>query len=314
MIIIVNTHAGGGRASRRWASVRAEMDAAAMEGTAFLNRTMPELLELVRMRYTRGERTFIAAGGDGTVNSMVNTLVERSGDAGPAHPDTLGHVSLGAVGLGSSNDFHKPRRQQSTLHGTPVAIDASRTLPRDAVSVDITDNGQTRTQWFLLNGGFGITAAANTRFNGGGPVLRFLKQLSTPAAILVAIVRTLLSLRDLRLSVTSGDGESATHSVTNLAVLKSPWVSGSLSFPAAWTAPGMMGVVLLSHARRTYIVRFLMDLLRGRCVPSSRCTHFLTPTLTVASATPVALEIDGEIVRGSRFAFNVHRDFLRVCS
>ena len=314
MIIIVNTHAGGGRATRRWASVRAEMDAAAMEGTAFLNRTMPELLELVHMRYARGERTFIAAGGDGTVNSMVNALVERPGGAGPAHSDTLGHVSVGAVGLGSSNDFHKPRRRRSMLHGIPVAIDASRTLPRDAVSVDITDSGQTRTRWFMINGGFGITAAANTRFNGGGPLLRFLKQLSTPAAILLAIVRTLLSLRDLRLSITSGDGEAATHSVTNLAVLKSPWVSGSLSFPAAWTAPGMMGVVQLSHARRAYIVRFLLDLLRGRCVPSSRCTHFLTPTLTVASATPVALEIDGEIVRGSRFAFNVHRDFLRVCS
>ncbi len=314
MIIIVNTNAGGGRASRRWAPVRAEMDAAAMGGTAFLNRTMPELLELVRMRYARGERTFIAAGGDGTVNSMVNTLVERSGAAGPANPATLEHVSVGAVGLGSSNDFHKPRRLRRTIRGTPVAIDASRTLPRDAVSVDITENEETRTRWFLLNGGFGVTAAANTRFNGGGALLRILKRLSTPAAILVAIVRTLLSLSDLRLSVMLVNGEAASHSVTNLSVLKSPWVSGSLSFPDTWTAPGMMGVVLLSRARHAHLVRFLADLLRGRCVPSSHCTHFLTPTLTVTSATPVALEIDGEIVRGSRFAFNVHRDFLRVCS
>lgn len=314
MIIIVNTNAGGGRASRRWRPVQAEMDAASMEGTAFLNRTMPELLELVRMRYARGERTFIAAGGDGTVNGMVNALVERSGAGGAANPPVPGHLSIGAVGLGSSNDFHKPRAGRRTVRGTPVAIDASRTLPRDAVSVEITDDGQTQTRWFLLNGGFGVTAAANSRFNGGGAVLHILKRLSTPAAIIVAIVRTILSLSDLRLSVVSGNGEPATHSVTNLAVLKSPWVSGSLSFPDTWTAPGMMGVVLLSRAGRMDLVRFLADLLRGQCIPSTRCAHFLTPTLTVASMAPVALEIDGEIVRGSRFAFNVHRDFLRVCS
>jgi diacylglycerol kinase family enzyme len=308
MVIIVNTNAGGGRASRRWVAVRGELDASGLDGTAFLNRTMPELLELVRVRYARGEQTFIAAGGDGTVNSMVNTL------AGLAGPGSMSQLSVGAVGLGSSNDFHKPRRLRRTIRGTPVAIDASRTLPRDAVSVNITENGQTRTRWFLLNGGFGVTAAANTRFNGGGAVLRFLKHLSTPAAILVAIVRTLISLRDFRLSVTSVSGEPASHSVTNLAVLKSPWVSGSLSFPDDWTAPGMMGVVMLSGARRAYLVRFLADLLRGRCATSTHCSHYLTPTLIVASEVPVALEIDGEIVRGSRFAFNVHRDFLRVCT
>jgi diacylglycerol kinase family enzyme len=105
-----------------------------------------------------------------------------------------------------------------------------------------------------------------------------------------------------------------TCSVTNLAVLKSPWVSGSLAFPGAWTARGKLGVVMLSRAGRRFLIRFLADLLRGRCATSVRCSHVLTPTLTVASETPVSLEIDGEILRGSRFEFNVHRDFLRVCS
>lgn len=308
MLIIVNTKAGGGRASRRWLNVRRNLDATGIRGTAFMHRTMPELLEVVRIRYTRGERTFIAAGGDGTINSMVNAL------AACEHSRSLSHVTIGAVGLGSSNDFHKPRGLRRTIRGTPVAIDASRTAPRDAVAVRVGENGQATTRWFLLNGGFGVTAAANNRFNGCEPLVRLLKRLSTPAAILVAIVRALLNLHDIRLSVTSATGSAFYGPVTNLAVLKSPFVSGSLAFPACWTAPGMMGVVVLSGATRAFLLHFLADLLRGRCLPSDHCSHVLTPALTVVSDTTIPLEIDGEIVHGDQFEFNVHKDFLRVCS
>jgi diacylglycerol kinase family enzyme len=308
MVIIVNTSAGGGRGFRRWTAVRANMDASGRSGTAFLNRTKAELEEIVRTRFSRGERTFIAAGGDGTVYCMVNTLADL------ANHGSLSNVSIGAVGLGSSNDFHKPLRSCSKVHGVPVAIDASRLRARDAVAVTISSDGTSRTRWFLSNGGFGVTASANARFNGGGAAARILKRISTPGAILAAIVRTLLTLRDIRLTVASADGSSRTLPVTNLSVLGSRWVSGALAFPEAWTARGMMGVVLLTRSTRISLLGFLARLLRGRCATSDHCSHFLTPELTVSSDLPVDLELDGEIVRGCRFEFSVYRDFLRVCS
>lgn len=311
MIFIVNTNAGGGRAAKRWASVRDELDASGVTGTAFLSRTASELLDLVRMRYARGERTFIAAGGDGTVNSMVNSLADAT-TAG--RNGSLTHIRIGAVGLGSSNDFHKPLRYRAVRCGVPVAIDPSRSRPRDAVSVTVRDDGLSRTRWLLLNASFGFTAAANRRFNNGGAVLKVVKRLSTPAAIIFAITRTLMRLPVIRLTVTPADRNGATYSVTNLAVLKSPWVSGALKFPEDWTQRGMMGVVLLSRASRVFILRFLRGLLGGECAESSHCSHFLTSGMTVTSDTPVDLEIDGEIIHGDRFEFTVHRDFLRVCA
>jgi diacylglycerol kinase family enzyme len=57
----------------------------------------------------RGETDFVAAGGDGTVNAVVSALVEN------ASPDALRRIRLGAVGLGSSNDFHKPLSEDRSI-------------------------------------------------------------------------------------------------------------------------------------------------------------------------------------------------------
>jgi diacylglycerol kinase family enzyme len=226
----------------------------------------------------------------------------------------LSDLYIGAIGLGSSNDFHKPRGIEPTISGIPVAIDPSRATPRDAVAVRVTAGGRSETRWLLLNGGVGFTADANVRFNDGRRPGRLLRRLSTSAAILAAIAGTLARLRDTELSVSLPNEQPLRVSVTNLAVLVSPYVSGSLAFPSAWTAPGAMGVVLLSKATRRHLLRFVAGLLRGRCADSARCSHRLTTSLTVASDTPVPLEIDGEIVRGERFEFTLHPRLLMVCT
>ena len=307
MVIMVNARASGGRARGRWENVRHDMDTSGVTATAFLPRTGAELDEIVRLRLARGEDAFIAGGGDGTVNRMVNTL------AGLGGPQSLSRLTIGALGLGSSNDFHKPLRPSCTIQGTAAAVNSSGARSRDAVCVTITHDGSTHNRWFLLNGGFGFTARANALFNGSRSATRLLKRVSTTAAIIVAILRTLYRMQDQRLMLASPAGPATSLPVTNLAVLKSRWVSGSLAFPDTWTADGMLGIVLLTRARRIQVVRFLADLLRGRCRTSEYCQHFLTRSLTVSSPVPVALELDGEIEYGSRFEFHVHRNLLKVC-
>lgn len=54
----------------------------------------------------------IAVGGDGTVNLLAQALLESV---------EWREISLGALGTGSSNDFHKPRRKR--FHGLPARLD-----------------------------------------------------------------------------------------------------------------------------------------------------------------------------------------------
>ena len=57
----------------------------------------------VRTALRDGTRVFVAAGGDGTVHALVERArrIARHDSRSPTLP-------FGVVGLGSSNDFHKP--------------------------------------------------------------------------------------------------------------------------------------------------------------------------------------------------------------
>ncbi len=61
-------------------------------------------------------------GGDGTVHALVEALA-----LAPRRPP-LDHLTLGAVGLGSSNDFHKPVGRR--VGGVPVRLSPWRAAPR----------------------------------------------------------------------------------------------------------------------------------------------------------------------------------------
>ena len=69
-----------------------------------------------------------SATGSGTVNGVLNAILAQGAD-----------VTLGAIGLGSSNDFHKPFAKDKRVGGAPVRLDASRAIRADVGRAVLTD-------------------------------------------------------------------------------------------------------------------------------------------------------------------------------
>ena len=111
--VFLNERASYGRASKRWAAVEGELRARAGEFDVEPAASLARVAESVRLAFDRGERVFIAAGGDGTVNMLVNAIMAL---------EDRSNVSLGAVGLGSSNDFHKQRLKGAVIALSFVAL------------------------------------------------------------------------------------------------------------------------------------------------------------------------------------------------
>lgn len=341
--VFVNPGATYGRGRERWRLVEAELRARVGEfevedlpepdapapgagrGRGSAGRLAERLAELVGA----GERQFIAAGGDGTVNLLLNALM--------ALPEGT-EATLGAVGLGSSNDFHKPFDESAALAGMPARVDFERVVECDVIRIDYEAGarggggrrggnagrpdkergadagGQRQTRYSLVNASIGVTAEANARFNNPTPFVRAARRLSVDAAISAAVLSTLAGWRDITCGLALDGGEAEMVSVTNLGVFKNPHFGGTLCYDTP-VAPddGRLGVALCEGLTALETIATLSSLRRGRFRGRPKTRTWIARTVAVTADRVFALETDGEVVHARRAEFSVVPRRVRCC-
>jgi diacylglycerol kinase (ATP) len=296
-LVLLNPNARHGRGRARYAAVKADIDAVFDTRVVETDPTGND--SPIRAALDDGIRTFIAAGGDGTVNAVIDALVRLRGTI------ALDDLTLGAVGLGSSNDAHKPVKRE--IAGIPVRIDARHAAPRD-VGIARWDGGE---RAFLVSASVGVTAAANALFNREDPVLRLLKRCWVDGAIAWAAVRTIASWRNLSATLLLQE-QSLAIALTHLGVAKTPWLAGGLHYDTP-VEPGRFAVNLCEGMGRLRTISTLAALSRGRFAGLPGTHSWSASCASVVLDKPCDLELDGEIFRASRVSFELLPERIRLC-
>jgi|GEM_PF-260747 len=304
-LVLLNPLAGGARSRERWERAEPAVRAAAC----------PQVLELdaagawrrrVQAALESGVWFFIAAGGDGTVHALAEALA-----LSPRRPP-LDHLTLGAVGLGSSNDFHKPVARR--VGGVPVRLGPGVSARDVGVVRAWMDGGARETHCFVVSASVGVVAEANHFFSNGDPFQGWLRGRWTTGAILNAARHAITHHRErpARLRI-AGEGTRRTD-VTNLSVSKTPFVSGSFRYDVAIDpADGRLLVCLCEGMTRGGAVRALADLARSRFAGRAGRTAWRTPSAALLPDEAVTLELDGETCLARRVAFGVLPERIQVC-
>lgn len=315
-LIVLNPAAGGGSGEQRWARVRARvMDGAGCE----LLRTDPQgrWREEVRAAAADGVRRFVAAGGDGMVSQLANVLVALS--RASSGEIALDQLRLGAVGLGSSNDFHKPLHRAERWGGIPLKLDWSRPVARDvAWACFATAKGRERRRAFLLSASVGVVAEGNRIFNEARGVGAWLKRYAKGAAIVGAALGAISAHKNIEarlMPIYPASAKAERLCLTNISVMKTPHLSGSLRFEQDVTpSDGQFAVYVCEGMGRGAMLRTFVDLSRGRFVGRPGRHAFLSSALTLEIDQAANLELDGEVTRTDRVSFYVGEERLMVCS
>ena len=125
MQVILNKKSCGGAGTKKWESVCESLH---------LNNGSTEIIcigsdgsenDFLLDSLKKGKTNFIIAGGDGTINHFLNNIINL------AEPEILSEIRIGAVGIGSSNDFHKPFRSGNILNRIPFKLNFGEALLRD---------------------------------------------------------------------------------------------------------------------------------------------------------------------------------------
>jgi diacylglycerol kinase family enzyme len=148
-------------------------------------------------------------------------------------------------------------------------------------------------------------------FNEGrASLFAFLKRHLVDGAVLYAALAALRRHVDVA-GLVRVDGEEGRYPISNLSVLKTPYLSGCLHYDTP-VAPdsGLLAANLCHGMSRTALVATLLGLVRGRFCGRRQTRHWLARRVEVELRKTVPLELDGEVVLARRVQFDVPRRIL----
>jgi diacylglycerol kinase (ATP) len=247
----------------------------------------------------------ISAGGDGSVHYLVNYLMtlERM---------ILKNLVLGAVGLGSSNDFLKPFGKK--INGIPVRINCyGKIIAHDLGLLQyLTDDSIPKQKYFVVNASLGVTAKANYDFNNPGAFLKFLKQNSTATAIVYTAISSILGYKNTRCKIDLNGWQSEVD-LSNANVLKLPFVSGSFFYREKISRDdGKLSFNICHGMSKIELIKVLGKLQKGKFDASEKTKSELVKECRFTSVKPMIFECDGETATANSVHISVVPNAINV--
>ncbi len=306
-IVILNPTAGGGAAPDRWSAVRREVERRVGRIRELCPPDRSSLDEAVGDFFLRGGRRFIAAGGDGTVNALLNSLLRFR-----AHADFQG-VALGAIGLGSSNDFHKQAADGSPGE-TPRRIDFANLRRQDVGCIEAHRGATVSRTHFIVNASLGVTAEGNAIFNRKSGMMALLKRMSTTAAISSAALSAIVRHVTMEVGVSFDGGTERRARLSNLAVMKNANISGGMRAPVPVACDdGLLGVWMEEGLSRSALLKLFLRLNSGGFSPNGSSTVGSFRSLRIRGERGFPVEFDGDILYADDVEFSLLPGALEVC-
>ncbi|HET7704552.1 MAG TPA: diacylglycerol kinase family protein [Thermoanaerobaculia bacterium] len=225
----------------------------------------------VRDRLNRGMTLFVAAGGDGTVNAVLQPLVQ--------HPE----AALAVIPEGTYNHFARdigiPLDWQEALE---VALNGTRRT---------VDTGRANDRFFVNNLSIGLYPDLVRRREEKG------RDYPRWKARLYALYSTLRKFRHVTLAIESEHHHELVRTHVFMISNNSYDLSRlGIEAPRATLEEGRLSVYWLPHISRLKLMRFVARYLAGRVRETPGFRSFRTARVKVQSAKPIIrVGIDGEV-------------------
>ena len=306
MIILVNKNSGGGTALKKWTRVYKQLG---FNGSSesFVIGVNGSTDKFIIDSVKKGETDFVIAGGDGSINYFLNRCIQL------LKPDELKQIKIGAIGIGSSNDFHKPYQINNTIQNVPVKLNFQEAVKRDVGCIQYKSEGKILKKYFLINASLGITAEGNNFFNNPDFILRYLKKMSTQSAITYAVIKNVLTYKNFQATI-GGSNESFTANISNMGILKSAFFTGKLRYQSdPLPDNGLFDVHLYESLSKVKLLKLFYNLSKGKSDTSLNKKFWRTNRIKISSETKFAVEFDGEVITTKYAEFSVIPRLIKVC-
>lgn len=298
-LIILNPHAGSGRAGRVWTEIEPLLWDTLGELLVAVTQHPEEVAQHLDKAYAAGITRVVSIGGDGTNHALVNALA----DLNERYPDGPKMV-YGNLPIGSGRDWARHKGIPFDLKQAAQWIAEAQPRPTD-VGLLAFDGKQ---EHFLNIASAGLSGEVDQRVNA--------VRKRMPWTFLKATVTSILSHQPQLMQVTLDnqpwyDGAAYLVAVAN----GSTFGHGMKIAPHAQTDDGLFEVVLVEGVSRPRILAALYRVYDGSHLTHPAVRYARAGSVQIQGAKgAVGLDLDGEHAAGRDLAFSIRPGLLHILS
>lgn len=226
----------------------------------------------------------IVAGGDGTLNEVVNGLRTRTR-----------RLPIAILPRGTGNDFARTLGLPSTLEENIELIRARKTRAIDLVRV----HGK-RSRYFVNVSAGGFSGVVDEKLT------RRIKRTWGPLAYLRGAAAALPELHAYKTRIVLDDEEELSSELYNVVIANGQFVAGGLPIaPTADPGDGLLEVVLIPKVGAAEMALLAAEIVLGKHLSANATIFRQAKKVEVRSRPGMSFNVDGELVGQAPATFQV---------
>ena len=294
-IFVVNPAAGKGRAEKEYLpkiqqAVKKERVSYEIHRTINIGEGETYIRRLLTERKDPTEiYRFYGCGGDGTLNEVVNGIVD------------FPNVEAAFIPAGTGNDFV----QVTGFHDRMTENDWELFFRKQVIPMDA---GLVNGMIFINGMGLGFDAqVAAENYSGPGVVKKGGKH-----KYIWHIIKTILFFREKRMTASYGGSRTETDCFINTVSIGRRFAGGFLLTPGALANDGLLDVCSIKRLNLIQRLKLFMKVPKGEHIKDKKVFYFQTNGMTIEFPGKVPFHVDGELNFSERFDISIMPGALNI--
>lgn len=297
---IINPHAGGGKGFRDWPLMEKILKSKGLPYDFVFSEHRNHATALSATACEAGYKIIIAVGGDGTLNEVANGILKSRNPL-----DTL----LGIIPVGSGNDWCRMYKIPGEYSEAIEVIKNRKVYLQDVGIAKCKNENDFSERYFINVAGLGFDAQVVKKSNKQKD-----KGKSGKALYLLNLLTSLFSYKAIQadIKIDGKDKRSDLFSM-NVGICKFSG-GGMLQVPDAIADDGLFDVTIINSIGKFEVIRNVKNLYDGSFIKHRRVDTYRGINIKVEAASPVYVEVDGEITGHTPAEFIIVPQALKIIS
>jgi YegS/Rv2252/BmrU family lipid kinase len=305
-LIIVNPKSAGGATEGKWARIASDFRSNFGPFSVAFTKSQGDATKLALEGARAGRKFIVACGGDGTINEVVNGLMESRLD-----------VELGILPSGTGGDFRRSIGMADNARHAATQLRTGITRAIDVGRVTFRTDSTSTSRHFINVSSFGLSAKVSVKM----PEKRFLNWVPMPGPLrgkfkfALATLEELSGLRSRILKVRVDGGEEFLLSSVNICICNASFFGGGMKIaPDASISDGHFDIVNISEVGPLKVAANLPKLYSGTHGKMEEVSFFKARRIefNLADSEDLNIETDGEVSGRLPATFEIIPNALRL--